>query len=177
MLLYIGCHSASTPSPIGWRLSYWFLSRLSLSLCVCSGGQWHSSKWAPVVCPPHPSSSSACIAVDCDIEPAEHSVMKLHKHRLKEKQRLREGISNKQATREKGSWGGRRVDWNKAQPRTRWWGDLTTHSENQRRERVNRIGRLGVRCTEVVMKQSCLEFIWSCHAVLGPLSVISLCRD
>lgn len=42
-------------------------STASLSLLprdsVCSGGQWHSSKWAPVVSP-----LSACMAVDCVIE-------------------------------------------------------------------------------------------------------------
>lgn len=55
MLLYIACHSASPPSPIGYWSLYQFLPCLPLSLlpqdCVCSGGQWHSSEWAPVIPP------------------------------------------------------------------------------------------------------------------------------
>lgn len=38
-------------------------------------------------------------------------------------------------------------------------------------------GQLGLWSTEDVLKQRCLEFILSCHAVSEPLSGISFCKD
>lgn len=61
MLLYICCHSASPPSPIGPWSSYQLLppplfplSPTASPYSVCSGGQWHSLEGAPVT----PASSS-----------------------------------------------------------------------------------------------------------------------
>lgn len=88
----------------------------------------------------------------------------------KDKYWIRAGHSHKQRQTE----GEREPGWKSSKLGQRTSENLTTHSENQRRVVENRAGHLRVQCTEIVMEQSCLEFIWSCHAVPGPLSVISL---
>uniref|UniRef100_A0A674P8H7 Uncharacterized protein n=1 Tax=Takifugu rubripes TaxID=31033 RepID=A0A674P8H7_TAKRU len=55
--------------------------------------------------------------------------------------------------------GEREPGWKSSKLGQRTSESLTTHSENQRRVVVNHAGHLRVQCTEVVMEQSCLEFI------------------
>lgn len=124
MLLYIGCHSPALLRQLvdGFPTGFFPASH---SLCVCSGGQWHSSKWAPVVCRViSPTAPNIFCMRCCGLchraggELGDEASTQVHKQEVK----LRAGFSNKQATRERRSWGGRGVDWDKEQPRMRWGG-------------------------------------------------------
>lgn len=208
MLLYIGCHSASPPSPIGSWSPYQLLPRLPLSLSllprdsVFSGGQWHSSEWAPVVPP------SARMAVDCVIESESGGACRELEVEAPTRGSLWVGGSRKSRDKhwEEQNKNGEKMqmyrseenEWHKQrenkQRERRSWGE----KGGKERQRMSKSGmekkcdhpfwklerggcscggRLGLWSMEDVLKQHCLEFILSCHAVSDPLSGISFCKD
>lgn len=152
-----------------WRTAFLLVSlpplALSLFAQVANDTVLNEPQWAP------PPTFSACNAMDCVIGPAEVKLQtRITSRKSKDKYWIRAGLSHKRRQTE----GEREPGWKSSKLGQRTSESLTTHSENQRRVVVNHAGHLRVQCTEVVMEQSCLEFIWSCHAVPGPLSVISL---